>query len=548
MEEKKMKSQQRTLTLLLVLLLALSTVLFTASCGKLIDGTYYLYKDGKTDTSSWVKIESGKRWSDSDGMSGSYTLEDDRIVFYVTFDGVEEELLSGTLSDNKLTVGALGINIVYYLDGFAPDCNNGEHNVYDTTKKTDESNAEMSEPENSSEAGFDELMIDFQNNFEYTTSGEKYIITGLKIKDITSVVIPHFVIEIADDVFKDCQKLQKVTFQEGIEKIGNDVFFSCDVLEEVILPKSLNYIGGYIFKNSESLTELHFNGTKDQWFAIQKDPENYTDDYEIICADGNISAVPVIYFLNEDGKSYYVHRFKDRSMTNVVVDATYSGLPVTKIGDNAFYWRGEKDYCKITNIVLPDSITEIGEYAFRNCLDLESITIPSGVTVINEGTFFDCQSLKYVNGCESITELADVAFQCCYSLESVSFPNVKNIGGGVFAQCSSLVSVQLPEEVESMGSGVFTLCTNLTTVSLPKGASAPSYTFDYCSNLTSITLPNDITELQPYFIHRCDNLIDIYFAGTKEEWNYLESNSHYTWRMNHGVYGLIIHCTDGDTY
>jgi hypothetical protein len=85
----------------------------------------------------------------------------------------------------------------------------------------------------------------------------------------------------------------------------------------------------------------------------------------------------------------------------------------------------------LTSIVIPDSVTSVGDGAFDSCLDLKSIAIPEGVTSIGEDTFDNCRNLKNIVIPDSVTSIGDSAFSSCSSLTSIQF-------GGTVAQWKSI--------------------------------------------------------------------------------------------------------------
>jgi hypothetical protein len=146
----------------------------------------------------------------------------------------------------------------------------------------------------------------------------------------------------------------------------------------------------------------------------------------------------------------------------------------------------------MTSITIPNSVTNIGDYAFCDCTSLSSVTI---------GT--------------NITSIGDWAFDNCTNLTSVTIPNgVTNIGYGMFSECSSLTNVTIPNSVTNIGDYAFCDCTSLSSVTIGTNiTSIGDWAFDNCTNLTSITIPNSVTSIGGYAFQYCTNLTGVYFEG-----------------------------------
>lgn len=148
--------------------------------------------------------------------------------------------------------------------------------------------------------------------------------------------------------------------------------------------------------------------------------------------------------------------------TEIPATVTFSGVnyTVTAIGNRAFKGCDNVDNIRdcpnsVTpqsrEIVLPNTITSIGEKAFICCVDLETINIPEGVT-----------------------EIGDLAFWGCESLRSIVIPEgVTTIGERTFRACTNLTSVTIPSTVDTIETGAFKYCTNLTTI-ICNGANPPT--------------------------------------------------------------------------
>jgi hypothetical protein len=237
---------------------------------------------------------------------------------------------------------------------------------------------------------------------------------------------------------------------------------------------------------------------------------------------------------------------------------------LTNIGYSAFSWC-----VHLTNITVPNSVTDIPDNAFACCTNLASVTIANGVTSIGSGAFDLCTSLTNVAIPNSVTTVGMNAFVCCSALSSVTIGNsvtnigenafqsctslrtitvdpanpsyssadgvllnnsqttlllcprgkagsyivpnsVTNIGYQAFAECYSLTGVTLPDSVISIADSAFALCTNVTCVMIGNNVvSIGDSAFDHCSNLTYVNIPRSVTSIASTAFCNCIGLATI---------------------------------------
>ncbi|MDE5860734.1 MAG: leucine-rich repeat protein [Ruminococcus sp.] len=152
----------------------------------------------------------------------------------------------------------------------------------------------------------------------------------------------------------------------------------------------------------------------------------------------------------------------DKSTRDVVIPSEIEGLPVTSIGDYAFY-----NCDGITSFTIPDSVTKIGNNAFSHCTGLTSFTIPDSVTSIGSSAFSYCSGLTSVTIPESVTSIDNDAFYNCTGLTSVTISDsVTSIGNSAFYGCRSLTSVTIPISVKYIGAFAFDNCNKLKSVTI----------------------------------------------------------------------------------
>ena len=173
---------------------------------------------------------------------------------------------------------------------------------------------------------------------------------------------------------------------------------------------------------------------------------------------------------------------------------------VTEIGEYAF---AETTVKKIT---LPESLTKIGDYAFYMST-LEEIVIPSGVKEIGYSSFDRCMNLEKVTLNNGLEKIGERSFMLCSMLSDIEIPDtVTEIGGEAFMG-TGLYSVTIPASVTSLGSGAFSNCIMLENVSFEGSMKdIPEFCFSGCTSLRSVKLPGDLRAIYAGAFSYCTSL------------------------------------------
>ena len=185
----------------------------------------------------------------------------------------------------------------------------------------------------------------------------------------------------------------------------------------------------------------------------------------------------------------------------------------TKVGNNAPLFNG---ITTLTSVLIPNSVTSIGEGAFSSCTGLTSIILSNSVTTIGDDAFNGCSSLTSITIPNSVTSIGYGAFFNCSGLTSITIPNsVTSIDANAFRNCTGLTSVTIGNGVTYIDENAFNGCTGLTSVTIGNSVSYIGvYAFSGCSGLTSIILPDSVIGIGGNVFYNCSSLTSITSLAT----------------------------------
>ena len=382
---------------------------------------------------------------------------------------------------------------------------------------------------------------------------------------IDSVTIPDSVTTVGDYAFNGCDYLESINFGNGVKSIGKSAFGGCESLTEITIPDSVTTVGNSAFYYCDYLESINFgNGVK----SIGEDAFAYCESLtEITIPDSvttigeeafykceNLESVVIGNGVKSIGKGAFnsysnVERVYITDLTAWCnIDFAYNANPIDY---GSLYLNGEL----LTDVVVPEGITELKPYVFESCHSIMSVTIPDSVTTIGERAFYCCRNLTSVDVGNGVKSIGESAFDGCESLTEISIPaSVTTIENGAFddyivrvyitdlaAWCNIdfggpyanplcgysysdkadlyldgelVTEVTIPSSIVEIKPYTFIDCKSLTSVKLHSAVtSIGSNAFAECENLSTINIPASITSIGKSAFGGCKSLSSVYIAN-----------------------------------
>lgn len=253
------------------------------------------------------------------------------------------------------------------------------------------------------------------------------------------------------------ENLTKVIFADGMAKLPNYICAGAENISEFEIPSSVTAIGDYAFSGCSAVDE----------FVI---PENVTTLGSCMLAGTSVTEITVPAVVTASGNVNKNGAFAGAGQLTAVVFAEGT----TKIPNYICASNSYESY--ICDIVIPDGVEAIGNYAFYKCAGFDGeIDIPETVKTIGSYSFQGCSNLKSV-----VTNYNDAD----------SWSGM--IGNYAFADCKSLSNVTIAASIKTIGQYAFSACSSLTSLDIPEGVTKLDYYAIAGTGITSITLPSTL--------------------------------------------------------
>ncbi len=305
-------------------------------------------------------------------------------------------------------------------------------------------------------------------------------------ENLTSITIPDTVTNIGKNAFSSCSSITNIVIPNKVSNIDCGAFLSCSKLESVTIPNSVITVGDFAFEYCNALKNVYITDLVN-WLNIdftnwRSNPLSFAENLYL---NGNL-------------------------VTDLVIPDS-----VTAIKQYAF-----DRYAALTSVTIHDGVTSIGSYAFEYCSSLTSVKIGKSVTNIGSRAFYFCKSLNSVTLYDSITNVGDSAFYESPVRELIIAEGSKTITSSMI-NGEYINSIIIPKSVTSISEDVFSKSSYLRNIYITDLAawcnidfvSLSSNPFCYAENLylnsslvTDLVIPDTVTKIKKYAFYSCESL------------------------------------------
>ena len=320
---------------------------------------------------------------------------------------------------------------------------------------------------------------------------------------LENITLSEKITTIGERAFSNCTSLQSLTIGSGVQTIGSYAFAYCD-FTSLTIEDGVQTIGSYAFNGCTNLQNIYIPSIE-SWCNIgfsdyDSNPLYYAQNLYI---DGELVTNIVIPDAVETIGNYAFYGFK--GINNIIIDSA-------TIGSNAF------SSCNFTSLTIGSGVQTIGSFAFSGCTNLQSITIPDTVTTIGSNAFYNCTNLQSLTIGSGVKTIENSAFNDCTNLIEINFNATacsdllsSNYIFRYAGQNGEGITVNFGDRVTKVPNYLFCQSTdssyspNIKQINWNNVTEIGSYAFAYCS-FKSLTIGEGIKTIGRYAFRYCTDL------------------------------------------
>ena len=337
---------------------------------------------------------------------------------------------------------------------------------------------------------------------------------------LLSVTLPNSLVSIGNKAFYGCTNLNSFIMPSNVTSIGVNAFYNCTSISSIVLPDSINSLDSTAFSGCSNLKEITLPAT-----------------FISLIPKANLQEIIITSGQNIPERAFY----NCSQLTKVVLPKS-----ITDIGNNAFYgctslsyleWNanecisaGSKTYpifancSNLSTIVFGNGVTTIPAYAFYGCNAISSLKIPKNVINIGTDAFAGCANLANIE-VESQNNVYAAIDNClidksnkriilgCKNSIIPSNGSVTSISDNAFDGCIGLKNITIPGLISMIGNRAFANCSGLSNVTIENGTTVIGQgAFSGCTTLSSISIPQSIVEIGANAFENCSRLSYVYIT------------------------------------
>ena len=322
------------------------------------------------------------------------------------------------------------------------------------------------------------------------------------------VYISSSVTMIGSEAFKNCKNLKVVEIAKDskIKSIGYAAFYECSSLKDIYISSTIKNVYNMAFYNCHSLENVYINSNPNNWSYI-----NFISGFD-----------NPMYYANN---MYYLDEFnKYQAVKNITIPKD-----ITIINDYQFY-----NISSLETITFHDDITYIGAKAFANCISLKVVEMPTNLKKLLSDSFYNCTSLKTIFINNEIENMEN-AFEGCKSLTDIYYNGTISDWSYIkFRDNKSNPAYYASNIYMKDNNNEYDIVTNIIVPTDINNIGISQYV--NMKFAESITFGSNITSFSSYCFNDCENLKNVYFAGTIEEWNNLKLENSYNGNVSNPMF------------